>query len=64
MDTPARFWKPPGIFCLCITGRKEISRIGGGLKVVWHMTDLTRINETEEDPKIEVVKDIIPEQTR
>lgn len=48
----------------CFLGRIEIRRIGGGKPVVWHMTDLTRITDTEPDPKIEIVREIIPEQTR
>jgi len=28
------------------------------------MADLNRIREDEPDPKVEVIKDIIPEQTR
>lgn len=47
-----------------VTGRIEIRRIGGGKPVVWHMADLVRISSHEADPKIEVIKDIISEQTR
>ncbi|XP_067934691.1 large ribosomal subunit protein uL2m-like [Watersipora subatra] len=47
-----------------VTGRIEIRRIGGGNKVIWHMADLTRITETEPDPKVEIVRAIIKEQTR
>lgn len=51
------------LFTIC-TGRREIGYIGGGLPVVWHMTDCVRITKNEQDPKVEVVKEIIPEQTR
>lgn len=50
--------------CYLPTGRIEISRIGGGKPVVWHMADLLRITQTEPDPKVEIVRTVIEEQTR